>query len=149
VASDVETWPDGTVTERYGWRHAVHQEVVYGRVPEGRRLRLHRRIGAREEAGYGAQASEHAAELAVHFERGQDAPRAVAYLQQAAENAAQRHAYQEVIALLTKGLTLFATLPETRERVQREVAMLIALGAALQVTKGHTAPEVEHMYTQA
>jgi hypothetical protein len=149
VASGVETWPDGTVTERYGWRHAVHQEVVYGRVPEGRRLRLHRRIGAREEASYGAQASEHAAELAVHFERGQDAPRAVAYLQQAAENAAQRHAYQEVIALLTKGLALLATLPETRERVQREVTMLIALGAALQVTKGHTAPEVEHMYTQA
>ena len=74
VASGLETWPDGTVTERYGWQHALYQEVVYARVPEGRRLRLHRRIGAREETGYGAQAGAHAAELAVHFERGQDTP---------------------------------------------------------------------------
>jgi hypothetical protein len=32
--------------------------------------------------------------------------RAVPYLQQAADNAAQRHAPHEVIALLTKGLEL-------------------------------------------
>jgi hypothetical protein len=37
VASGLETWPDGTVTERYGWQHALPQEVVYARVPEGRR----------------------------------------------------------------------------------------------------------------
>src|SRR5262249_60626182 len=90
VASGLETWPDGTVTERYRWQHGVHQEVVYARLPEGRRLRLHRRIGEREETGYGAQAREHAAELAVHFERGQDTPRAVRYLQQGAENDAPR-----------------------------------------------------------
>src|SRR6058998_2955673 len=57
VASGIETWPDGTVTERYGWQHALHQEVVYARVPVGRRLRLHRRIGAREETGYGTPPS--------------------------------------------------------------------------------------------
>ena len=39
VASGIEAWPDGTVTERYDWRHALYQEVVYARVPEGRRLR--------------------------------------------------------------------------------------------------------------
>jgi predicted ATPase len=149
VASGLETWPDGTVTERYGWQHALHQEVVYARVPEGRRLRLHRRIGAREEAGYGAQASAHAAELAMHFERGRDDRRAVQYLQQAAENAAQRHAPQEVIALLTKGVELLATLPETRERVQREAEMLIALGASLIATTGYAAPEVAQTYTRA
>src|SRR5262249_60096646 len=97
--------------ERYGWQHGVHQEVVYARLPEGRRLRLHRRIGVCEETGYGAQARAHAAELAVHFERGQDTPRAVQYLHQAAENAAQRHAHHEVMALVTKGLALLATLP--------------------------------------
>ena len=104
VASGIEAWPDGTVTERYGWRHALYQEVVYARVPEGRRLRLHRRIGTREETGYGAQAGAIAAELAVHFERGQDISRAVRYLQQAAENALQRYAYQEAVAYLTNGL---------------------------------------------
>src|SRR5262245_42686209 len=149
VASGLETWADGTVTECYGWQHAVHQEVVYARVPQGRRLRLHRRIGTREEAGYGAQAGARAAELAMHFERGQDYQHAVHYLQQAAENAARRYAPQEVIALLTKGVELLTTFPETRERGQREVDMLITLGAALLVTKGYAAPEVAQTYTRA
>src|SRR5262249_55502452 len=149
VASGLETWPDGTVTERYGWQHAVHQEVVYARVPVGRRLRLHQRIGARQEAGYGAQASERAAELAMHLERGQDYQRAVHYLQQAAENAARRHAPHEVIALVTKGLELLATLPETRAHGQRELELLLALGPALRATKGQGSPEVTQTYTRA
>jgi hypothetical protein len=37
-------------------------------------VRLHQQIGARKEAGYGAQARQIAAELAVHFTRGRDPP---------------------------------------------------------------------------
>jgi predicted ATPase len=44
---------------------------------------------------------------------------------------------------------LLTTLPETRERVQREVDMLIALGAALIATKGQGAPAVEQTYSRA
>src|SRR5262249_62053035 len=86
-AGELAAWPDGTLSESYQFRHALYQQMVYDRVPVGRRLQLHRRIGAREEAGYGAQAAEIAAELAMHFERGRDYQRAVRYLQQAAENA--------------------------------------------------------------
>ena len=149
VASGLETWPDGTVTERYGWRHTLYQEVVYARVPEGRRLRLHRRIADREETGYGAQAGAHAAALAVHCERGQDTPRAVRYLQQAAENAAQRHAPHEVSALVTKGLALLAALPETPARAQQELDFHLTLGPALMATKGPAAPEVDQTYARA
>src|SRR5262245_27936985 len=149
VASGLETWPDGTVTERYGWRHAVHQEVVYARVPEGRRLRLHRRIGTREEAGYGARVSERAAELAMHFERGRDPGRAVRYRQQAADTALQRHAYREAIDHLTRGLALLQELPETPERTSQELALQTTLGPALIATKGQTASEVAHTYNRA
>ena len=69
-------WPDGTVAARYGFIHAVYQEGVYERVPAGRRVWLHQRIGARQEAGYSAQAQEIAAALAVHFECGRDIRRA-------------------------------------------------------------------------
>ena len=61
---------------------------------------LHRRIGLRLEAGYGAQAKEIAAQLAVHFERGGEIPRAVHYWQQAGDNAARRNAHHEAIAAL-------------------------------------------------
>ena len=149
VASGMEAWPDGTVTERYDWQHALYQEVVYARVPEGRRLRLHRRIGTREETGYGEQARAHAAELAMHFERAQDTARAVQYLQQAAENAMQRYASQEAGDYLRRGLALLIALPETPERAQQELDLQLALGPALMATKGSAAPEVEQTYARA
>jgi hypothetical protein len=53
--------------------------VIYDRVPVGHRVQLRHAIALREEAGYGAQAGEYAAELAEHFERGRDEARAVHY----------------------------------------------------------------------
>jgi len=70
----------------------------------------------------------------MHFERGQDYWRVVQYLGQATENATQRSAYHEGIGLLTKGLEVLATLPETPARAQQELALQIALGPALIVT---------------
>src|SRR5262249_9559590 len=46
-------------------------------------------------------------------------------------------------------LELLPTLPETPERVQREVDVLLALGASLFATKGSGAPEVEQTYARA
>jgi DNA-binding winged helix-turn-helix (wHTH) protein/tetratricopeptide (TPR) repeat protein len=147
--SDVEAWPDGTLAGRYGFLHALYQQVVYNRLPIGRRLRLHRRIGERLEACYGERAGEQAAVLAMHFASGRDVPRAVRYLQQAAENAAQRHAHHEVVALATKGLELLATLPDTPARTQQELDLHMALGPVLMAIKGHAAAEVEQTYTRA
>ncbi|MGH8006812.1 MAG: ATP-binding protein, partial [Candidatus Binatia bacterium] len=108
-------WPDGTIATRYEFLHALYQDALYQRLPVGRRQRLHQRVGEREEAAYGDRVGEIAAELAVHFERSQDAQRAVTYLHQAAENAMRRSAHQEAIEHCTKGLELLQTLPDTPE----------------------------------
>src|SRR5262249_16202186 len=145
----VETWPDGTVTGRYGFRHTLYQQVVYARLPGGGRMRLHRQIGTRLEAGYGAQVGARAAELALHFQRGQDPQRAVPYLGQAADNAAQRQAHHEGIAPVTTGLGRLAPLPQTPARAQQELDFQLALGPALMATKGPGAPEVDQTYARA
>src|SRR5262252_2831918 len=142
-------WPDGTVAARYGFIHAVYQEGVYERVPAGRRVWLHQRIGARQEAGYGAQAREIAAELAVHFERGRDARRAMQYRWQAGRKAVQCSAHREAIAHLTRGLELLQTLPDTPERLLPELALHASLGTPLIATKGWAAPEVAIAYRRA
>jgi predicted ATPase len=83
-------WPDGTVAAGFRFRHSLYQEVLYGRIPAGLRLQLHRRIAEREEAGHGDHAPKVAAELAHHYLYGNDKDKAVKYLQLAAEQALGR-----------------------------------------------------------
>jgi len=73
----------------------------------------------------------------------------VTYWYKAAQRAVQRSAHVEAISHLTKGLELLQTLPETPQRLQREVDMHIALGASLSATKGYGAPEVRETYLYA
>jgi predicted ATPase/DNA-binding winged helix-turn-helix (wHTH) protein len=144
-----DAWPDGTVASRYGFLHALYRETLYARVPLGRRVRWHQRIGHRLEAGYGPQVRERAAELAEHFVRGHDPVRAVRYLHYAGQQSGQRSAHQEALQHLTRGLELLATLPDTPARVRQELDLLITLGPVLSATKGYGALEVEHTYTRA
>jgi predicted ATPase len=142
-------WPDGTVAARYTFLHALYQEVIYDRVTATQRRAQHLRVGEREEAAYGERAGEIAAELAVHFEQGRDYRRAVQYCRQAGENAIRRSASQEAIRLLTKGLELLQTLPDTPGRIQQELDIQVALCLALMVHKGEAATEVKHAYNRA
>ena len=148
-AGGTTEWPDNTLAARYCFIHALYQEVLYERIPLGRRVSLHLRIGARQERAYQNRAGEVASELALHFERGRDQHRAVRYLQQAGENALRRYAYQEAVLHLTKGLELLKALPDTREQREQKLTLLIALGTALVAIKGYGAPEVEHAFSCA
>jgi DNA-binding winged helix-turn-helix (wHTH) protein/predicted ATPase len=142
-------WPDGTSSGRYRFTHALYRQVLYEGLGTARRGQLHRRIGVRLEVGYGAQACELAAQLAVHFERGGELPRAVHYWEQAGDNAMRRNAHHEAIAALRKALALLATLPESRERTQRELTLQLSLAELLRATKGVGSPDVGDVYTRA
>src|SRR5262245_46012078 len=144
-----DTWSDGTVAGRYGFHHALHQEVVYERISAGRRVELHRRIGERLEAGLGERAVEIATELAMHFERGREVRRAIRYLRLAGEIATQRSTTREPVGHLTRALDLLQGQPDTPQRAEQEVALQIALGGPLMAVKGRGAPEVERVYTRA
>jgi predicted ATPase/DNA-binding winged helix-turn-helix (wHTH) protein len=141
--------PDGEVAARYGFIHALYQNVLYERVSAAKRVHLHRKVGSRAEELYGERAGEIAAELAMHFERGRDHRRAVKYLAQATETAIRRFAYQEAIVLARRGLELLQTLPDTSERVHQELRLHIALGVPLTVTQGFAAPDVGRTYEKA
>jgi predicted ATPase len=148
-AQEPRVLPDGTLCGSYTFQHALQQAVLYERIPNLRRLRLHRRVGESEERAYGDRAREIAAELAVHFERGGELYRAVQYRQHAGHNALRQHGYQEAISHFRRGLDLLATLPGTPEHRQHELALQVALGSPLQALHGYGAPEVEAVYTRA
>jgi predicted ATPase len=97
---------------RYEFIHAFYHEIAYARLSPTLRADLHRRLGEWLETVCGVRAGELAAELALHFEQGQDYRKAVNYLRQAAENAVRRYANQEAIGYLMRALELAGRLPE-------------------------------------
>ena len=142
-------WLDGTVTTRYRFLHALYQEVLYERLPAGRRQFLHQHIAERQERGYGQRALEIAAELAVHFEHGRTYGRAVEYRQQAAHVAMQRYAYREALAHLTRADELLQRLPVTPDRNHTELHLLLQLTEPMMILNGEAAPEVKRTYARA
>lgn len=146
---DAAEWPDGTLAERFGFTHHLYPEVIYTSLPAGRCARLHRQIGEQLETGHGSRTREIAPELAAHFLRGRDAAKAVAYSQQAAEQALSRSACHEAIAHLRRALNAIENQPQSEKRLQQEVGLQCALGIALVSISGWQAPEVAQAYHSA
>ena len=145
----VHVLPNGDAVSRYGFIHALYQNVLYERVSAARRVQLHLRIAEQAELLYGEHTGAIAAELAMHFEQAQDHKRATKYLQHAADNAVQRFAYGEAVKLARKGLYLLRTLPEDRERAERELRLQLTLGVPLIASQGYAAPQVGGVYMRA
>lgn len=139
----VQVLPNGETVGRYGFIHALYQNVLYERVSTSRRVELHRRIGERGEEVYGARAGEIAAELAMHFERGHDFKRASKYLQKAADNAMRRFAYQEAVTLAQRGLDLLAKVPDEAERAQSGAVAVACLLKTLTIAQEQNAKSLE------
>jgi predicted ATPase/DNA-binding winged helix-turn-helix (wHTH) protein len=148
-AIGAEDWPDGTVSTRYRFRHVLYQQVLYERLAAARRASLHRRIGEREAQAYRARPGERAAAIALHFERGRDALRAVQHRRIAAEQALRRCAYREAIEHLAKGRELLAAVPDESQRPDLELGLQMTLGPALIALRGSAAPEADAAYVRA
>jgi len=141
--------PEGTVAQLYGFRHALYRTVLYERIPVAQRQQWHRRVARAIEHASATQASDVAAELALHFEQGCEEPSAVRYLGLAAQSAILRSAHREAIGYLRRAIALVPALPDGEERDRIELVLRVALGVALSATQGYAAPEVEETYTRA
>jgi predicted ATPase len=87
--------------------------------------------------------------LAHHYTEAGLAVQAIGYWQQAGQRAIERSANTEAIGLLERGLRVIETLPESPDRVRKEIAFRVALGVALISRKGPKVPEVEQNYLRA
>ncbi|MGE0824047.1 MAG: hypothetical protein AB7G75_30270 [Candidatus Binatia bacterium] len=123
--------------------------MAYGTVLQEQRKALHEQTARAMEQIYKDQLEEHSDELAQHYQRISNAEKAITYLQLAGQQAVQRSANEEAVLHFTTAIALLQTLPDTPERDQRELALHVALGGPLMVTKGFAAPEVEKVYLRA
>src|SRR5262249_35018739 len=134
---------------RYRFRHALYRRVLYDAVGEARRVRLHRRIGLREETGFAGHTTEHAANLAMHFTHGRDHARAVEYHSLAGSTALDRHAPHEAVSHFSAALEALAHEPEGVERDQRELGLVVTNATLLMAIRGYSAPETERCFARA
>jgi predicted ATPase len=149
VDAGVAEWPDGTISGRYRFRHALYREVLYDGIAEARRARQHAEIGRRLEAGFAARAAEHAAELAMHFARGRVHERAAHFHALAVTAALERHAAHEALGHCTAALDALARLPADAERTRRELELAVTRATLLMATQGYAAAETERAFARA
>jgi DNA-binding winged helix-turn-helix (wHTH) protein/tetratricopeptide (TPR) repeat protein len=144
-----ETWPDGTVAAAFGFVHHLHGQVLYERIPAGRRARIHDQIAKRLEAGYGPEAPQRAAELAGHFLEAGDDASAVRYLQLAAEQASSRGAHHDAVHDLTAALDLAGSSRGLPDQRRLRLSLQTELARALVWTEGFTSDSVDRAYREA
>jgi len=121
--SESHQFADGTVSQRYEFMHALYRDVFYRRQAPGRRAKLHLEVGKRLESLCARRPAEAAGELADHFEQGRDWPRAIKYLELAADTAGRRFAPQQAGEILEHALLVVKKLPDA-ERAAQEITIL-------------------------
>jgi serine/threonine protein kinase/tetratricopeptide (TPR) repeat protein len=106
-----EELPDGSLTTRYRFSHALYQNFLYGDLVNKRRTMLHQQAGEQLLRHYGKRASQIATQLALHFEWGRDFARAIEHFIQAGDNATKLYANAEAAEHYTHALGLVEKLP--------------------------------------
>jgi predicted ATPase len=127
----------------YIFKHALTQEVAYNSVLMERRKLLHERTGAAIELLYKDRIDDHLAELAHHYSRTANTPKAVEYLFRAGRQAEARFAYSEAITRLSSALEFLKQLPDTIERTREELSVRSVLWRSLSNGKGWAAAELD------
>jgi tetratricopeptide (TPR) repeat protein len=125
----------------YTFKHALTQEVAYHSVLSERRQLLHEGAAQAIEALGPARVEGQLMEVAHHYSRSANVPKAVEYLDRAGHRAAQQAAYSEAVGYLARALDLLPQLPEGAWRDRQELELWQSLIGMLWVTKGIAAPE--------
>jgi predicted ATPase len=133
----------------YTFKHALIQDAAYASLLKSTRQHYHRQIAHVLEAQFPETTVTQPELVAYHYTEAGLIEQGVGYWHKAGQRASERSAHVEAISHLRQGLTLLATLPETPQRLQREVDLLIAMGASLLAVKGYAAAEVRETYTSA
>jgi len=134
---------------QYTFKHALTRQVAYESVLKERRRAVHHQIVEISEALYADRIDEHVELLAHHALAGEQWPKAVEYLLRSAVRAMQRSAHQNAIQDLHKGLEVIQRLPDSPERMRKELDYRKALGVTMMAAKGWAAKEVLDAYTRA
>jgi predicted ATPase len=133
----------------FTFKHALVQDVAYDSLLKTARQAHHLAIAEAMEERRGVPAAVNPEVIAHHLTAAGSPERAVPQWLLAGERALERSADHEAIAHLSAGLALLPDLPESRQRDELELTLLVRLGAPLMTTRGYGSAEVEDVYRRA
>jgi predicted ATPase len=133
----------------YVFKHALTQEVAYNSLLIERRKKLHEQAGQGLETIFASQLEDHLSQLAHHYSHSDNVDKAVEYLGRAGQQAMQRSAHSDAVMNLTSAIDLLQKLPQSPERIGREVSLQLAVIPAFNQIKGWGSSEVERASTRA
>ena len=133
----------------YLFKHALVRDAAESTLLRVARAKWHGQIAAALETEFAEMIESQPEILALHYAKAGEALKAASYWLRAGQRAARRSANTEAITHLTNGIEGLQSLPETPERDRQEAALQLALGPAMMVTRGWSAPGVEGIYRRA
>ncbi len=134
---------------RFVFRHSLIRDATYHSMAVGRRRELHRAIARAIADRFPDEAQAEPELLAHHLSEAGETEPALEAWQRAAERAAERSALVEATAHYAKALELLGRLPDSPARRRKELALRVASGHALAVTRGWGAPEATDSFARA
>lgn len=134
---------------QYTFKHALVQDAAYGTLLRARRQQLHGRIAAILESQFPEVVEMQPERLAQHCAEAGFVEKAAGYCLKAGQQAIARGTMTEAVAQLRKGLDILAGLPDGTARQEQELDLQIALGHALETTKGLAEVEAGDAYARA
>ncbi len=115
----------------YRFKHALTQDVAYGRIAPEERRAMHRQIVGAMETLTSDRLAEHVERLAYHAMCGELWPAAARYARQAGAKAFDRSANREAVTSFEQALDALAHLPPGPEALGEAIDIRLLLRSAL------------------
>jgi predicted ATPase len=133
----------------YTFKHSLVQDVAYETLLKATRSLHHQRIAQVLESSSSELGTTDPELLAHHFWRAQLNDKAIHYGILAGRKAVTASGNLEAIDHFSRALELVKAQPESGQRDQQELDLLIALAVPMTSVKGYASTEVEKVYTRA
>ncbi|HKF28408.1 MAG TPA: AAA family ATPase, partial [Candidatus Binataceae bacterium] len=133
----------------YQFKHALIQDAAYEALLKSRRRELHRLVAQKIVEEFASVAEAQPELIARHWANANETEPAIAAWRKAGDSAFLRYACKEAEASYRHALDLLRSLPESRERTERELELLNRFVPVLQLTRGWAAPEAAEAVAHA
>ena len=133
----------------YMFKHALIQDAAYQSLLKRTRQQYHEQVAKLLEDRFPEVVSTQPELVAHHYTEANCPASAIAFWLRAGMAAARQSANVEAIRQFYQGLALVDSLPDERERAERERDLQMALGPALIATRITNNPDVGRTYARA